>query len=71
MKLFKTHTSKQEIYVWYNADLDKCVSGTASDFEVSKTLSKKPDEFQMICLVGNDQSVVKNLTNQINQNDLI
>ncbi len=67
MKLFKTKTNDREIYVWYNADLGKCVSGTMNDFELSKALSDKPDEFQMICFVGNDKKAVKSLTSQINE----
>lgn len=70
MNFFKSKTNNREIYVWYNADLDKCVSGTMNDFELSKALSLKPEEFQMICLVGNNEKDVDNLTSQINQSSL-
>ncbi|MEL6561953.1 MAG: hypothetical protein AAFQ94_27445 [Bacteroidota bacterium] len=70
MKLFKTKNKTRDIYVWYNADLEKCVSGTKDEFELTKALSNKPEEFQMICLVGNDDQAIQNLTKNINQGTL-
>lgn len=66
MKLFKTKGKVRDIYVWYDADLDKCVCGTAHEFEITKALSNKPEDFQMICLVGNDDKAIKTLTSNIN-----
>jgi len=70
MKLFKTHTKDRDIYVWYDADRQKCVSGTLPEFELSRALSALGDDFQLICLVGNDQKAIANLTNQIDGLDI-
>ncbi|MGB3464526.1 MAG: hypothetical protein WBA74_04620 [Cyclobacteriaceae bacterium] len=66
MKFFKTHTNEKEVYVWYNADLDKCLSGTIDEYESTKSVSQKADQFQVICLVGHDQLTIQELTKNIN-----
>lgn len=70
MKLFRTKNKNRDIYIWYNADLKKCVSGTKDEFELTRALSNNPGEFQIICLVGNDDQTINNLTKNVNQSNL-
>ena len=59
----KTKTGK-EVYIWYDPDHDKCVSGTMTEYEHSRAISLKHDDFNMICMVGNDQTAVEDLVRQ-------